>query len=204
MSVSVHIQNNIADFVKDVIQRIFPNGGEIFDPTCGNQNRQFKKYFTGSEKYLNNFSYKGTDLIYGFDVFKEKSLAPAFDIVWYDPPFTPKPTFDKRSSDYGNQDVTIQKIKDYFSIPVIENLMTFTKKYLAVRGMDFYYPINSLNFYSFYDLCMKDILRKTELNLYCLYIMPYTRADIETLIKINKRPVINYSYTAVFMKGNFE
>ena len=203
MSLSVHVQNNIADFVRDSIRRMLPNGGSIFDPTCGKINRQFKKYFSGEYEYDNNFLYKGTDLIYGFDVFKNSAPTPDYDIVWYDPPYLPAPKFDKRSNDYGNQNITINEIKEYFSIPVIKNLMTFSKKYLAIRGMDFYYPINSFNFYSFFDLCIKNILEKTEFNLYCLYIMPYTRNDIDRIISINKRPVINYSYTVVFQKGNF-
>lgn len=119
-------------------------------------------------------------------------------------PFTPKPNFDKRSNDYGTQNInTIDKIRKYFSIPVIRNLMSFSKKYLAVRGMDFYYPINSFNFYSFYDLCIKNVLERTEFNQYCLYVMLYTRNDMNKIIQINKRPVINYSYTAVFQKGFF-
>ena len=162
MSTSVHKTNDIADFVRDCILRILPEGGKIFDPTCGSINRQFKKYFTDSYTYLNNYHYIGKDLLYGFDVNKETIHEPAFDIVWYDPPFVPKANFDRRAEDYGTQETTIEGIKKYFSIPVIENLMTFTKKYLAIRGMDFYFPINSVNFYSFYDICMKNILRETE------------------------------------------
>lgn len=205
MSTSVHIQNNTADFIRDCIVRILPKGSSIFDPTCGKENRQFRKYLNNSHTYLTDYHYLGKDLLFGnFDVFKDRAETEEFDMVWYDCPFIPKPVFDKRSDDYGNQDITIKQIKEYYSIPVIENLMTFTKKYLAIRGMDFYYPINSLNFYSFYDLCMNDILKHTSLNMYCLYIMPYVRADIEKLKQINKRPVINYSYTVIFMKGNFE
>jgi len=204
MSVSIHQENDIAKFVKASINRILPNGGSIFDPTCGKINRQFKRYFSGEYEYDHKYLYKGTDLIYGFDVFKSSATTPDYDIVWYDPPFTPKPNFDKRNSDYGTQEIsTIDQIKEYFSVPVIKNLMTFSKKYLAVRGMDFYFPINSFNFYSFYDMCMKNILEKTEFNLYCLYIMKYTRNDIDRIIEINKRPVINYSYTAIFQKGAF-
>jgi len=204
MSVSIHEENDIAKFVKASINRILPNGGSIFDPTCGKINRQFKRYFSGEYEYDHKYLYKGTDLIYGFDVFKNSATTPDYDIVWYDPPFTPKPNFDKRNSDYGTQEIsTIDQIKEYFSVPVIKNLMTFSKKYLAVRGMDFYFPINSFNFYSFYDMLMKDVLQKTDFNLYCLYIMKYTRNDLERIIEINKRPVINYSYTAIFQKGAF-
>ena len=204
MSVSIHVENDIAKFVKDCINRILPNGGSIFDPTCGKINRQFKRYFSGEYEYDKKYHYKGTDLIYGFDVFKNSATSPDYDIVWYDPPFTPKPNFDKRNADYGTQEIsTIDQIKEYFSVPVIKNLMTYSKKYLAVRGMDFYFPINSFNFYSFYDLCMKNILEKSEFNLYCLYIMKYTRNDLDRIIEINKRPVINYSYTAIFQKGTF-
>jgi len=205
LSTSVHKENNIADFVRDCILRILPDGGSIFDPTCGKENRQFKKYFTGAYQYLHNYRYIGKDLCYNdFDVFTRTAPTPEFDIVWYDPPFVPKPVFDKRAGDYGTRDIAIETIMEYFSIPVIKNLMTFTKKYLAVRGMDFYYPINSFNFYSFQNLLVNKVLELTELNLSCLYIMPYYRTDIETLKRINKRPVINYSYTAVFMKGYFE
>ncbi len=204
MSTSVHVQNDIADFVRDSVRKILPNGGTIFDPTCGKINRQFKKYFSGSCTYDTKYHYIGKDLIFGFDVFTEKSSEPIADLVWYDPPFTPKPTIDRRASDYGTQGLTTEEIKNYFSIQVINNLKTFTKKYLAVRGMDFYYPINSLNFFSFDEMCTNPILQKTDLNLYCKYIMPYIRHDLETLKKINKRPVVNYSYTVVFMKGNFE
>ena len=204
MSLSVHVQNNIADFVKDSVRKMLPNGGSIFDPTCGKYNRQFKKYFTGEYEYDKDFLYKGTDLIYGFDVFKNQAPDPDYDLVWYDAPYLPAPKFDKRADNYGNQNITIEEIKNYFSIPVIKNLMSFSKKYLAIRGMDFYYPINSFNFYSFYDLCIKNIIEQTEFNLYCLYIMPYTRNDMDRIISINKRPVINYSYTVVFQKGVFD
>lgn len=203
MSTSVHIQNDISDFVRDSIRKILPDGGTIFDPTCGKINRQFKKYFTGTCTYDEKYHYIGKDIIFGFDVFTNKSKEPIADLVWYDPPFTPKPTIDKRASDYGTQGITVEEIKNFFSIPVIINLSTYTKKYLAVRGMDFYYPINSLNYYSFHEMCITPILQKTPLNLYCLFIMPYIRHDLDYLVKINKRPVINYSYTVVFMKGNF-
>jgi len=203
LSFSIHTENDIADFVKASINRILPNGGSIFDPTCGKYNRQFKKYFSGEYQYDKKYQYKGTDKIYGFDVFKSSALTPDYDLVWYDPPFIPAPKFDKRADNYGNQITTIEEIKEYFSIQVIKNLMTFSKKYLAIRGMDFYYPINSFNFYSFYDLLMKNVLEKTEFNLYCLYIMKYTRQDFDRIVAINKRPVINYSYTAVFQKGGF-
>jgi len=33
--------------------------------------------------------------------------------------------------------------------------------------------------------------------------MKYTRQDWDRIIQINKRPVINYSYTAVFTKDGF-
>lgn len=204
MSTSIHKQNDIADFVKDCILRILPDGGKIYDPTCGSINRQFRKYFTGSCTYLDNYYYVGKDLIYGNDVFKETIQEPYVDIVWYDPPFIPTAKFDNRFRDYGTEQITVDEIKNYFSIPVIKNLLTFTKKYLAIRGMDFYYPINSFNYFSFYELCIKNILAQTELNLFCQYIMPYTRHDIDKIILINKRPIINYSYTVIFMKGNFE
>lgn len=203
MSLSIHVENNIADFTRAVCRRLMKDGGSIFDVTCGKYNRQFKKYFSTSEAYLydENFFYKGTDLIYGFDVFKEKSTEPYYDIVYYDPPYLPAPKFDKRADNYGNQRISIEEIKEYFSIPVIHNLMSFSKKYLCVRGMDFYYPINSFNYYSFYDLCIKNIIEKTEFNLTCQYIMKYSRNDMDRIIAINKRPVINYSYLAVFQKG---
>lgn len=204
MSLSVHVQNNIADFVRDCVRKMLPNGGSIFDPTCGKENRQFKKYFTGGYEYDNNYLYKGTDKMYGFDVFKNSSLEANYDLVWYDPPFTPSPTKDRRAGDYGTQGLTDMDIlKSYFSIPVIENLMTFSKKFLAIRGMDFFYPMSSFNFYSFYDMCMKNILEQKKYNLWALYIMPYTRHDMDEIIKNAKRPRINYSYTAVFQKGDY-
>jgi len=204
LSFSIHIENDIADFVKDCINRMLPEGGSIFDPTCGKYNRQFKKYFSGEYQYDKNYQYKGTDQLYGFDVFKSSSPTPDYDLVWYDPPFTPAPKFDKRADNYGTEKIGgIDSIKEYFSVPVIKNLMSFSKKFLAVRGMDFYYPINSFNFYSFYDMLIKNVLEKTEFNLYCLYIMKYTRQDWDRIIQINKRPVINYSYTAIFTKDGF-
>ncbi len=203
MSTSVHVHNDIAEFVRDSVRKILPNGGTIFDPTCGKINRQFKRYFTGSCTYDEKYHYIGKDKIYGFDVFTEKTSEPIADLVWYDPPFTPKPTIDKRAGDYGTQGITVDEIKNYFSIPVINNLMSFSRKYLAVRGMDFYYPINSLNFYSFADMLILPILKQTPFNPFALYIFPYIRADLKKIIEINKRPVINYSYTMVFMKGSF-
>lgn len=206
MSTSVHVENNIADFVRACIHRILGKSGSIFDVTCGKYNRQFKKYLSSEFCYDGVYHYKATDLLYGFDVFNKRAPEPDYDLVWYDPPFTPRPKkeIDQRYDNYGTEEITIDMIKHYFSKIPIGNLLTFTKKYLVVRGMDFYYPINSFQFYSFYDIAIKRILEENPVNLYCNYIMPYTRKDLDTLIQINKRPVINYSYTAVFMKGSFE
>jgi len=202
---SIHTPNDIAEFVKNVISRLLPNGGSIFDPTCGNQNRQFKKYFTGAYQYNYKYSYKGTDLLYNdSDVFKDRASEPTYDIVWYDPPFTSKPTMDKRSEDYGTKGLEGNEVKKFFSVDVIENLASYSKKFIAVRGMDFYFPINSTTYFSFHDMCIKPVLTWTNLEMYCLFIMPYWRHDMDRIIELNRRPVINYSYCVIFTKDGLD
>lgn len=195
----------ISDFVESIVMFYMPEGGIIYDPTAGVKNYQFK--WNKNEKLTGvRYTYLSSDLRktrhsqFMADV-RHLPLADKFaDFTWYDPPYLPKAADkDKRRNDYGidNEQADPQQVARYYGPDVMRELVRVTRKYIAIRGSDFYYPRTSANFYMFHDLCIQN-LRK-----YCIIIALYQYKVLNPLFGLwrkrikSKRPIITHNYTVV-------
>jgi len=134
----------------------------IVDPTCGTENYLFSKIIDILEYW--GIEYKACDLKEGnwsgniCNVFEADTL-PEGDVFVYDPPYVPYSRIDKRGENYGTEIArSPEEVKEFYSKQVFENFESRGAKLIIVKGSDFYYPVESLNFYSFH----RDILEVPE------------------------------------------
>ncbi|AFU57268.1 hypothetical protein Ngar_c03500 [Candidatus Nitrososphaera gargensis Ga9.2] len=183
------INNSLDDTTKALLKFYLPDGGVIYDPTCGEKNYQFswlKKSSTIALDYYCNitgrrgkavlqqqakehYRYICSDLKPTGDFIANVSHLPlknkCADATWYDPPFAPtRDSKDPRAKAFGvNENRTPKQIKEFYSADILKELARVTKKFIFVRGQDIYFPPNTTNFYPFYEMALHSVKKVKEL-----------------------------------------
>src|SRR5690606_24425830 len=198
------LNQKIADAIQGIVRFYLPEGGTILDPTCGKENYQFGGWVEQMTLEGTHYDYLSSDLLPFGDVQASVQELPfrdkIADVTVYDPPFTPQATADPRGVDYAIQfDRTIDEISRYYSRWVYQELERVTKKFILVRGQDFYYPPNTPNFCSFFQLALRGELLEG-LTLRAIYPyrynhhrLPLYRENLKNVV----RPIITHGYVAV-------
>ena len=228
---NIYGQNiNISRFLNNIISFYFPNAKKIYDPTCGEENFQFKDYLVKRNgKWYYRLENGDLAEYVASDIKKTRwncsnseclivdVLRPPypfrdneFDIVVYDPPFLPSKRNDNRGKAYGiDEERTLYSIKQYYSKKVFREFHRITKYGMLVKGEDFYYSTTSDNLYIFlYDILDIDIIRKyfkiVAVHIYRFFnrSIPINRArlGLSQQSKGYRRPIICHSYYIILYK----
>jgi len=167
---------DIGDIVRSLITYYFPGASSIWDPTCGSENHQFRKYLKmdgAAWVYAERYRYVASDIkdtkwncgpqgCLKIDVLKTPHPFGdgEFDIIVYDPPFQPSARHDDRGGDYGiDVDRRLEDIQRYYDLKVFEEFARIAGRGLIVKCTDFYYPPYS----SRLRLCLGDLIKIDEM-----------------------------------------
>ena len=152
---SVIIGNDIdvSEVVKVLIKYYFPHAKVIYDPTCGEENYQFNDWIL-QEEYQKKYDYIASDIkrtkwsMFQADVFKLPLRDNSVDIIVYDPPYLPYPRTDSRGEDYDIATISSPlKILEFYSGKIFKEFYRICRQGIIVKCADFYYPVNTNNFY---------------------------------------------------------
>lgn len=198
-------KDQIGKTIDDIVMTYMPEGGRIFDATCGPKQYQLRQLRKG--KLDVQYEIITADLRpvgnIQCSVFHVPLQDQSAGITIYDPPFIPQSKEEVRVVDYGiHVKNDLDDIRRFYSADVLRELMRVTGKYLLVRGSDFYWPRTSSTVHYFWDLCIAQA-RAIGMEPLALHInpvrhrrMPWYRARLRHL----ERPLVNHSYIAVFPK----
>lgn len=212
----------IAKRLEQIVIFYLPNGGVIYDPACGETKHQLanlllRKNDSQLTAYLEKKS-KEPQALYqiiqsdlkptGDFVASARALPlrnKIADMTIWDPPFVPFQRDDKRGKDYGiDQDRSVEDVFNFYGLETYAELARVTRKYVVVRGMDFYFPVTSEKFYPFYEFALKDAY-KAGLTVHAIY--PYKTNPPKLglyrwRLRHYVRPIQTHSYLAVLkVKG---
>lgn len=200
------LQQEIADTIQSIVRFYLPEGGTILDPTCGKENYQFSSWVKQMTLEGTHYEYLSSDLLPFGDVqaavgelpFRDKIA----DVTVYDPPFTPQASADPRGVDYNIELArTISEIGGYYSLSTYQELARVTRQFIILRGQDFYYPPNTCNYYSFFELALRGLYHMgKELKLRALYPYRYNHHRLPLYrenLKNVPRPIVTHGYIAV-------
>lgn len=220
----------ISRLLNNLISYYFPMINNIYDPTCGEENHQFKDYLVlRDNKYYyrleNNklVEYIASDIKRTkWNCINDKCLIVdlfkypypfndnQFDLIVYDPPFTVYARHDKRAKDYDiEQPRSISDIRRFYSEDIIKEFHRIVRVGIIIRGSDMYYPQTSDNLYLFlHDIIDIDMLRKwfkivsVHIYRYFARMLPLARARMGLSLEnnIRRRMFINHSYLIIAYK----
>lgn len=218
------ISNSLEDTTKTMLKFYLPDGGVIYDPTCGEKNYQFAwlrksstialDYYMGGRgravmlEAKHHYQYVCSDLKPTGDIIAELHYLPFkskfANITWYDPPFTPtRDSRDRRAKDFDvDHDRTPKEIKQYYSAEILKELARVTKQFIFMRGQDIYFPPNTTNFYPFYEMALHSIkkVKALERKPIAEYTLRYNHGKLPLFrwrLRHVQRPIITYSKIAV-------
>ena len=207
MSFSAYDNYRINDLVEELVMFYLPEGGIVFDPTCGIKNRQFK--------WIQNSRLDGVKYDYLPGDIQKTNLQEvqasvthiplkyrSVDLTLYDPPFLPRACSENmRGADYGiDEERTPEEVKAFYSKEIYEELKRITRKWIIIKGTDFYWPSTSMNLYLFQEFAIKPAL-EAGLKVRSIYINRYHHGNIglyRSRMKNYRRPIIIYTYYIVF------
>lgn len=222
MSFSASLKSaSISRTVQEIVVRLLPEGGTIFDPTCGEemyqlQNLRKREHDMQLDNWLQRKKQKKAPQLYKIitsdlkptgDLIASVQYLPlrdnSADAVIYDPPFTPNFREDKRGANYGiDIDRTPEQTFQFYSLEIYKELARVSRKYVIVRGMDFYFPPETEIFYPFWRFALKNAA-KAGLEDYAIYSNKNVHGKLSIYrwrLKHLPRPIISHSYIAVFKK----
>ena len=205
MSFSAYNNAKVNDMVEELVMFYLPEGGLVFDPTCGIKNRQFK--------WIQNSRLDGVKYEYLPGDIQESNLQKiqasvrhiplkyrSVDLTLYDPPYLPGARECERKEDYGIEtDQSVKETIAFYSKEIFEELKRITRKWIIIKGTDFYYPTTSMNFYVFQQFALKGAL-EAGLKVRAIYSFGYHHGNIgiyRARLRNYRRPVNNFTYYIV-------
>ena len=205
MSFSAYSNAKVNDVVEEMVMFYLPEGGLIFDPTCGIKNRQFK--------WIQNSRLDGVKYEYLPGDIQESNLQKiqasvthiplkyrSVDLTLYDPPYLPGMRTMKRREDYGmDKEQSLEETVGLYSKEIFEELKRITRKWIIIKGADFYWPTTSYNFYAFQQFALKGAL-EAGLKVRAVYSFHYHHGSIglyRVRLRNYRRPVNNFTYYIV-------
>ena len=206
MSFSANNNAKVNDMVEELVMLYLPEGGLVFDPTCGIKNRQFK--------WIQNSRLDGVKYDYLPGDIQKTNLQEvqasvthiplkyrSVDLTLYDPPFLPRACSENmRGADYGiDEERTPEEVMAFYSKEIYEELKRITRKWIIIKGTDFYYPTTSMNFYVFQQFALKGAL-EAGLKVRAIYSFGYHHGNIgiyRARLRNYRRPVNNFTYYIV-------
>ena len=205
MSFSAYNNAKVNDMVEELVMFYLPEGGLVFDPTCGIKNRQFK--------WIENSRLDGVKYEYLPGDIQESNLQEiqasvthiplkyrSVDLTLYDPPYVPGARDCQRKEDYGiTQDRSVKEVMAFYSKDVFEELKRITRKWIIIKGTDFYWPTTSMNFYLFQQFALKGAL-EAGLKVRAVYVFNYFHGMMgyyRSRLKNYRRPIPCFTYYIV-------
>ena len=94
---------------------------------------------------------------------------------------------------------SVNEVKERYSKEVFEELMRVTRKWIIIKGADFYYPTTSYNFYMFYDFAIRTA-QEAGLRVRAIYAYNYHHGNIalfRSRLRNYRRPVVQHTYYVV-------
>lgn len=153
LPVSVIYGNNhrIHEVVMGILLYHKPPPARILDPTCGEENYQFRPWLENGTLERLGYEYVSMDIQpvgeIRYDIFCGLPLrGNYFDVAIYDPPYLTNPARDGREKDYGmTRHQSPQRVKQYYSRKVFGEFARVLRRdgILIVKGADFYYPMHT-------------------------------------------------------------
>ena len=204
MSFSVYNNYKVNDLVEELVMFYLPEGGLVFDPTCGIKNRQFQ-WIQNSRLDGVKYEYLPSDIQESSRQKIQASVAHiplkyrSVDLTLYDPPYIPYAR-EGRAEDYGiAEERSVKEVMAFYSKEIFEELKRITRKWIIIKGMDFYFPTTSMNFYRFQDFALKGAL-EAGLKVRGIYVYNYHHGNIglyRARLKNYRRPVVQHTYYIV-------
>lgn len=197
------LNQEIAQTIHSIIRFYLPEGGRIYDPTCGKENFQFKSWIESLKLDGTRYEYISSDLKPFGDFQADLWHLPLQDkfahCTVYDPPFTPTATSDPRSEQYNIEvERKVEDVLEYYSKKIYDELLRVTKWFIVVRGQDFYYPPNTCNYYPFHTVVLKKVPKQLELRAIYPYRFNHHRLPLyRENLKNHVRPIITHGAIAI-------
>lgn len=216
------INNSLEDTTKALLKFYLPNGGVIYDTTCGEKNYQFSwlrksntialDYYCGRRakavlmQAKSHYQYVCSDLKPTGDFVADFRCLPLkdkfADATWHDPPFAPtRDSEDPRAKQFGvNINRQPKEIMAFYNADILRELVRVTRKFIFLRGQDIYFPPNTTIYYPFHKMALHSVHKVKEVDLIAEYTLRYNHGKLPLFryrLRHVQRPIITYSKIAV-------